>query len=302
MKRAATYIILLMLTMALNNAHSQELDCSVRVNSRQVEGSDKQVFTNMQKAIHEFMNNTQWSNYNFQIEERIECTFLFTINERIASDEFSGKLNVVVSRPVFGTSYNTSLLNWEDKDVHFYFLEDQPIEYSENAYTTNLAALLSFYANIVMGLDFDSFSKFGGTPFFEQAQNIVNMAQSDGERGWASFDSQKNRYWLAENYNNNSYAGIREANYIYHRQGLDKMQDNLDMGRSKILEAIELLERVNEQRPNLFVLQLFLEAKSDEIVNIFKEAPSMEKTKVVEIMKQLDPSNSSNYDKIMQEN
>lgn len=301
MKQAAIYLILFMFTMVLNG-QSQELDCSVRINSRQVEGSDKQVFTNMQKAIQEFMNNTKWTNYNFQIEERIECTFLFTINERIASDEFSGKLNVVVSRPVFGTSYNTSLLNWEDKAIHFYFIEDQPIEYSENAYTTNLAALLGFYANIVLGLDFDSFSKFGGTPFFEQAQNIVNMAQSDGERGWASFDSQKNRYWLAENYNNNSYAGIREANYMYHRQGLDKMQDNLDMGRSKILEAIELLERVNEQRPNLFIMQLFLEAKSDEIINIFKEASSMEKGKVVEIMKQLDPSNSSSYDKIMQEN
>lgn len=301
MKKAAFYLILFMFTMVLNG-QSQELDCSVRVNSRQVEGSDKQVFTNMQKAIHEFMNNTKWTNYNFQIQERIECTFLFTINERIASDEFAGKLNVVVSRPVFGTSYNTSLLNWEDKDIHFYFIEDQPIEYSENAYTTNLAAILGFYANIVLGLDFDSFSKFGGTPFFEQAQNIVNMAQSGGERGWSSFDSQKNRYWLAENYNNNSYAGIREANYMYHRLGLDKMQDNLDMGRTKIVEALELLERVNEQRPNLFIMQLFLEAKSDEIINIFKEASSMEKSKVVEIMKQLDPANSSNYDKIMQDN
>jgi len=301
MKKAAFYLILFVFTMVLNG-HSQELDCSVRVNSRQVEGSDKQVFTNMQKAIHEFMNNTKWTNYNFQIQERIECTFLFTISERIASDEFAGKLNVVVSRPVFGTSYNTSLLNWEDKDIHFYFVEDQPIEYSENAYTTNLAAILGFYANIVLGLDFDSFSKFGGTPFFEQAQNIVNMAQSGGERGWSSFDSQKNRYWLAENYNNNSYAGIREANYMYHRLGLDKMQDNLDMGRTKIVEALELLERVNEQRPNLFIMQLFLEAKSDEIINIFKEASSMEKSKVVEIMKQLDPANSSNYDKIMQDN
>ena len=301
MKKAAFYLILFMFTMVLNG-QSQELDCSVRVNSRQVEGSDKQVFTNMQKAIHEFMNNTKWTNYNFQIQERIEFTFLFTINERIASDEFAGKLNVVVSRPVFGTSYNTSLLNWEDKDIHFYFIEDQPIEYSENAYTTNLAAILGFYANIVLGLDFDSFSKFGGTPFFEQAQNIVNMAQSGGERGWSSFDSQKNRYWLAENYNNNSYAGIREANYMYHRLGLDKMQDNLDMGRTKIVEALELLERVNEQRPNLFIMQLFLEAKSDEIINIFKEASSMEKSKVVEIMKQLDPANSSNYDKIMQDN
>ena len=297
--KGALFSLLLMLSGTL---WAQELDCSVRVNSRQVEGSDKQVFTNMQKAIFEFMNNTKWTDYTFQVQERIECTFLFTINERIAADEFSGKLNVVVQRPVYGTSYNTPLLNWEDKDVHFYFVESQPIEYNENAYTTNLAALLSFYANIALGLDFDSFSKFGGTSYFEKAQNIVNMAQSDSERGWSSFDSQKNRYWLAENYTNNSYAGIREASYVYHRQGLDKMQDNVDIGRNKIVEAIELLKRGNEQRPNLFILQLFLEAKSDEIVEIFKEGTSMEKSKVVNIMKELDPSNSSEYDKIMQGN
>ncbi len=296
--------IILFLTVSLLTfpVLSQELDCNVRVNSRMVEGSDKEVFNNMQKAIFEFMNNTKWSDYDFQINERIECTFLFTINERIAADEFSGKLNVVVRRPVFGSSYNTPLLNWEDDNIHFYFIENQPIEFNENTYTTNLASILGFYANIILGLDFDSFSKFGGSEFFTRAQNIVSIAQSGNETGWSSFDSQKNRYWLAENYTNNSYAAIREASYIYHRQGLDKMQDNVDMGRSKIVEAIELLKVVNEQRPNLFILQLFLETKSDEIVNIFKEGTSMEKTTVVNIMKELDPANSTQYDKIMQDN
>ncbi len=281
---------------------AQELDCSVRVNSRMVEGSDKEVFNNMQKAIFEFMNNTKWSDYEFQINERIECTFLFTINDRISADEFSGKLNVVVRRPVFGSSYNTPLLNWEDKNIHFYFIENQPIEFNENTYTTNLASILGFYANIILGLDFDSYSKFGGSEFFTRAQNIVSIAQSGNETGWSSFDSQKNRYWLAENYTNNSYAAIREASYLYHRKGLDKMQDNVDMGRSKVVEAIELLKVVNEQRPNLFILQLFMEAKSDEIVDIFKEGTSMEKTTVVNIMKELDPANSTQYDKIMQDN
>lgn len=281
---------------------SQELDCSVRVNSRMVEGSDKEVFNNMQKAIFEFMNNTKWSDYKFQINERIECTFLFTINERISADEFSGKLNVVVRRPVFGSSYNTPLLNWEDKNIHFYFIENQPIEFNENTYTTNLASILGFYSNIILGLDFDSYSKFGGNEFFTRAQNIVSIAQSGNETGWSSFDSQKNRYWLAENYTNNSYAAIREASYLYHRKGLDKMQDNVDMGRSKVVEAIELLKVVNEQRPNLFILQLFMEAKSDEIVDIFKEGTSMEKSTVVNIMKELDPANSTQYDKIMQNN
>ncbi|HKK09236.1 MAG TPA: DUF4835 family protein [Bacteroidales bacterium] len=295
-------IILLFSVLLSTQVSAQELDCNVRVNSRMVEGSDKQVFNNMQKAIFEFMNNTKWTDYEFQINERVECTFLFTINERISADEFSGKLNVVVRRPVFGSSYNTPLLNWEDKNIHFYFIESQPIEFNENTYTTNLASILAFYSNIILGLDFDSFEKFGGTEFFTKAQNIVSIAQSGNETGWSSFDSQKNRYWLAENYTNNSYAAIREASYLYHRQGLDKMQDNVDIGRSKVVEAIELLKVVNEQRPNLFILKLFLEAKSDEIVDIFKEGTSMEKTTVVNILKELDPANSSQYDKIMQNN
>lgn len=281
---------------------AQELDCNVRINSRLVEGSDKQVFNNMQKAIFEFMNNTKWTNYDLQTNERIECTFLFTIDERIAADEFSGKLNVVARRPVFGTSYNTPLLNWEDKDIHFYFIESQPIEFNENTYTSNLSSILGFYANVILGLDFDSFSKFGGSEYFTKAQNIVSIAQSGSETGWSTFDSQKNRYWLAENYTNNSYAAIREASYVYHRLGLDKMQDNIDIGRGKVVEAIELLKLVNEQRPNLFILQLFIEAKSDEIVDIFKEGTSIEKTTVVNIMKELDPASSSQYDKIMQDN
>ncbi|MEA3503679.1 MAG: DUF4835 family protein [Bacteroidota bacterium] len=281
---------------------SQELDCSVRVNSRQVQGTDKQVFTTMQKAIFEFMNNTKWTGYNIKVQERIECTILFTITSRPSADEFIGRLNVVLRRPVFNTSYSTPLFNWVDNDVHFKYLEHEPIEFSENTYTSNLASICSFYAYLMIGLDFDSYSKFGGAPYFEKAQTIVSVAQNGNEKGWNSFDSQKNRYWLAENLLNNSYAGIRQASYLYHLKGLDKMQDNTDMGRSKITEAIELLQRVNEQRPNLFILKLFLEAKSDEIVNIYKKGSNMDKTKVVNILKDMDPANASEYQKILQNN
>jgi hypothetical protein len=254
----------------------------------------------MQDAIYEFMNNTKWTTYQYQINERIECTFLLTLNERLSSDEFSGQLNVVVRRPVYGTSYNTPLINWVDNDMHFHYIQQQQLEFNENTYSSNLTSILAFYAYVIIGLDFDSFSKFGGNLFFEKAQNIASIAESSNEKGWKSFDSQKNRYWIAENFNNNSYAAIREASYVYHRLGLDKMQDNIDMGRSKIVEAVELLQRVNEQRPNLFALQLFLDAKSEEIVNIFQEGSAMDKTKVVNILKEIDPANASNYDKIMQ--
>lgn len=300
--RVKIFIVSFFAFFLFNSLQSQELDCNVRVNTRQIEGTDKQVFETMQKAIFEFMNNTSFTNYPFKVGERIECTILLTISEWNRPDEFKGKLNIVARRPVFGTSYNTPLINWVDKDIQFDYVERQPIEFNENAFTSNLASLLSYYAYIFIGLDFDSFKKFGGTPFFETANNIVNLAQSSDRTGWKSFESRKNRYWLVENLMNNSYAGIREASYLYHRQGLDKMQDNLEMGRGKITEALELLQRVNEQRPNLFLLQLFIEAKSDELVNIYKKASNMQKTKAVNILKELDPANSSTYDQIMQGN
>lgn len=279
---------------------AQELKCSVNVNSQQVSGTDKEIFTNMQKDIYEFMNNQNWTGYTFNVEERIECTLQFTISERVSSDEFSGTLNIVIQRPIFNTSYDSPMINWVDSDVHFYYTENEPIEFVENSYTTELSAILGFYANFILGMDFDSFSKFGGTPYFEKAMDIANMAQSNGEAGW-EYAEEKNRYWLAENYTNNSYAAIREASYIYHRLGMDKMQDNADMGRSQVVEAIELLKVVNEQRPNLFILKLFTEAKSDEMISIFKQGTSMEKTTVVEILKTLDPTHSSDYDKIVQD-
>lgn len=284
-----------------NLVSSQELDCNVRVNSQQIEGTDKRVFEALQKSIFEFMNNKSFTNYQYKVGERIECTLLFTITNWNRPDEFSGKLNIVVERPVFGASYKTPLFNWVDKDIAFDYVEQQSIDFNENSFSSNLSSLLGFYAYFIIGLDFDSFKKFGGTPFLEKANNVMSLAQSSNRRGWKSFESRKNRYWLIENYLNNSYAGVREASYLYHRKGLDKMQDNLEMGRSKITEALELLEKVNQQRPNLFILQLFIETKSDELINIYKQASSMQKNKAVNILKEIDPANSSSYDKIMQE-
>ncbi|MCF8337960.1 MAG: DUF4835 family protein [Bacteroidales bacterium] len=295
-------IVVILFLFLAQLSKSQELDCNVRVNSRQVEGTNKQVFENLQKTIFEFMNTTSFTNQSFKVGERIECTLLFTITEWNRPDEFTGKLNIAIRRPVFNTSYNTPLFNWVDKNIKFTYVEQKPIEFNENAFTSNLASLLGYYAYFIIGLDFDSFKKFGGTPYFEKANNILSLAQSSNYKGWKSFESRKNRYWLIENYLNNSYAGVREASYLYHRKGLDKMQDNLEMGRSKITEALELLKRVNEQRPDLFILKLFIEAKTDELVNIYKKASSMQKNKAVEILKELDPANSSTYDQIKQEN
>ncbi|PID95513.1 MAG: DUF4835 domain-containing protein [Bacteroidetes bacterium] len=272
----------LMLTLVLlfdvMLVQSQELNCRIQVNQKQVQGTaDRMVFNSMQKAMYEFMNNTKWTGYKYRYDERIESTILLTIDRRISADEFEGRMTISVRRPIYGTSYNSPTFNWLDKDIHFTFLENEPLEFNENSYSSNLSSILAFYAYMIIGMDFDSFSKFGGTPFFEKAMNILNTAQSGNEKGWNAFDGQKNRYWLVENYLNNAYAAIREASYIYHLNGLDKMWDNLEMGRSKIVEAIELLKVVYNQRSDLFILQLFMQVKRDEIVNIFKKGTSLEK-------------------------
>ncbi len=295
-------ILLLSIVLFSWGLKAQEINCQVSVSARQVEGSEKEVFRTLQTAIYEFMNNRKWSPYSFQIEERIECTILINITERISTDEFKGTLNIVLRRPVFKTNYNSVMLNHVDRDFQFSYVEFEPLEFSETTFTSNLTSTLAFYTYIFLGLDFDSFQKFGGTPFYEKAQSIVNAAQNAAEPGWKAFEGTKNRYWLLENLTNSSYAPLREFLYKYHRQGLDMMFDNLETGRSNITEALKLLERANQERPGLFLTQLILEAKRDEIISIFSEAGPMEKPEVVNILKEIDPANSSKYQKIMSGN
>ncbi len=295
-------ILLLSIVLFSWGLKAQEINCQVSVSARQVEGSEKEVFRTLQTAIYEFMNNRKWSPYSFKIEERIECTILINITERISTDEFKGTLNIVLRRPVFKTNYNSVMLNHVDRDFQFSYVEFEPLEFSETTFTSNLTSTLAFYTYIFLGLDFDSFQKFGGTPFYEKAQSIVNAAQNAAEPGWKAFEGTKNRYWLLENLTNSSYAPLREFLYKYHRQGLDMMFDNLETGRSNIAEALKLLERANQERPGLFLTQLILEAKRDEIISIFSEAGPMEKPEVVNILKEIDPANSSKYQKIMSGN
>jgi hypothetical protein len=278
---------------------AQEFYCTVQVSTPQIRGTDRKVFETMQKAIFEFINNKTWSNYTFKNEERIECTILITISERISIDEFKGTINLVLRRPIFKTSYNSVLLNYIDKSFVFDYAEYEPLEFSENTFTSNLTSVIAYYINIFLGLEFDSFTLYGGTPFYEKAQAIVNAAQNTNEKGWKAYESQKNRYWLVENLLNPSYSSLRKFIYEYHRKGLDIMSEKAENGRKKIGESINYLKQVNEEKPGLFLLQLILDAKRDEIINIFSEGAPMENTKVVNILKEIDPSNSSKYQKIL---
>ncbi|MDT8393515.1 MAG: DUF4835 family protein [Bacteroidales bacterium] len=280
-------------------AKSQELYCNVQINHQQVEGTDKKVFETLRTAIYEFMNNRQWTNYNFEITERIECSILLNITNRVSTDEFTAELNMALKRPVYNSAYNSTLLNYVDKNFRFTYVEYQPLEFAENTYYSNLTSVLAFYAYMFIGLDFDSFTLYGGTPFFEKAENVVSVAQSSGETGWKSFDSEKNRFWMVENIMNPSYQPVRRFFYEYHRLGLDVMYDDSQKGRAAIIKSIEHLTRVKDNYPNLFILQLIMDAKGDEMVNVFSEGSTTEKARGSNMLIKLDPSNASKYEEIM---
>ncbi|KAF0198636.1 MAG: hypothetical protein FD166_1277 [Bacteroidetes bacterium] len=289
----------LSMSIAAMAAFAQEFNVTVQVTSPQVEGTEKKIFETLQQDLYDFVNNRKWTNYQYKPEERIEGTILITVSNR-SGEDFTAKMNVALRRPVYKSSYNTALLNYIDKDFEFKYVEFQSLEYADNVFTSNLTSTIAYYLYVFLGLDGDSFARNGGSPYFAQAQGIVNMGQNAREKGWKAFESQKNRYWLIENLTNPTYASVREAMYKYHRLGLDQMSDDVETGRVAINESLELLRKANRERPGLFILQLFLEAKRDEIVNIYSGASPMDKTKAVNILKEIDPANSSKYQKILE--
>ncbi len=294
-------ILTILIVCTFQVLKSQEFECSVQVSAPQIQQTNRDKFQELRKGLYEFVNERHWTSYSYKIDERIECTIGITITQEVSSDEFKAKINLVLKRPVYGTSYLTNLLNYQDNDFEFQWQEGQPLEYNDNSFTTNLTATIAYYIYIFLGMDFDSFSPLGGNPYFEKAQNIVNMAQSAREKGWKAYESMKNRYWLSENIMNSSYSNIRKAMYEYHRKGLDLMQDNIEKGRAGVLNSLEMLQRAHREKPRLFLMQLVLEAKKDELINIFSQASQMDKTKAVNILKEIDPSNANSYQKILTE-
>ncbi len=273
----------------------QELQCSVSVVSKGVQGTNKSTYENMQNAIREFMNNQIWTDNVFSTEERIQCSILINITKAISATEFQGTIQVQARRPVYNSGYNTTLLNYLDQDFQFEYEAFQPLEYNPTNIGSNLISVLAFYANIILALDYDSFSKYGGTKYFEQAEKIVSMNQNSDVEGWKSYESKRNRYWMTENFLNAQHRPLREPFYLYHRQGLDYMSEDATKGRREIVTALEKLPKVYRQRAATFAMQLFFDAKSDEIINIFSEGFPTEKKRVLEVLTEVDPSNGSAY-------
>ena len=297
MKKYLLYILVFGFTI---NVNAQELLCNIRVNSSQVQTSDRKIFQTMQTSIYEFVNNKKWTTTNVQNEERIECTIMINISKQISNDEFEGSLQIQSTRPVFGTSYKSTLFNYLDNNFKFKYAEYQSLEFSDATHMSNLTSVLAFYVNIILGLDFATFSEDSGYEYFNIAQRIVSNAQNAPEPGWKAFESDKNRYWLAQDLMDQRYSDFHMCMYRYHRYGLDILNDDSDKARYEITEALESLKSIYRNNPSAFILKIFFDAKSDEIINIYSEAFPNEKARIVKTLIEIDPSNSTSYQAITQ--
>lgn len=282
----------------LTGSFAQELNCTVQVLAPQIQNVDKKVFESLQTSIFEFMNNTRWTSDVFKNDERIECSISINLAQQVSQGEYKGTLQVQSRRPTYKTSYNSPILNYNDNDFSFKYLEFQQLEFSENTFTSNLTSVLAFYAYMIIGMDYDSFAPEGGTQFYARAQTIVNNAQNATETGWKAFEGNKNRYWFVQNMLDQNFKPIRQALYGYHRLGLDIMNGDIEAGRGEIFTSIEQLQKVYNVVPNSYLMQIFFNAKSDEIINIFSEAFPDIRAKIVPILTLIDPGNSSKYQRI----
>lgn len=297
-KRALIFIFIIQTSFVF----SQELICNVNVTSNKIQSSDKQKFITLKTSIREFMNNRKWTNEVFKDDERIECNISINILEELSTDQYKASINIQSSRPIFNSSYYSPLLSYIDEEFNFRYTEHQTLEFNENSYISNLTSVLAFYAYVIIGLDYYTFSSEGGAPYLQKAKDIVTNSQNSAEKGWKAFESSKNRYWLAEELLDAKYIDFRSCLYNYHRFGLDKMYDDSEKGRMAVTESLEYLKKVRRQNPTAFILRIFFDAKSSEIANIYSKAFQDEKSRVVNLLTDLDPSNISKYNKIKESN
>lgn len=280
-------------------ATAQEFNFKVEFNTQQVQNYDPSVVTSLKTAITEFLNNRKWTNYNFKPQERIECTLLFNIQQIVGSDQFTGTFNIILERPVYHSDYHSPLLNMIDKDVRFRYTPSQNMNFVENSYSNNLTSILAYYAYMILGVDFDTFSPDGGTPYYQKAMSVVQSAQNSSDPGWQSVESSKNRYHFVEQIMNRAYEPLRQFLYQYHRLGLDVMADNAEEGRKNILASLQDLKQVYEKRPGLYDLQLIMDAKRDELIKMFSQAPENDKNQMVATLSLIDPANGNRYREIL---
>ncbi len=295
------FLPLLFLLSIILCLHAQELNVSVSVNHPATQNTDPQVFKDLETTITEFLNTQKWTEDVFEPEERIEANVQINITDELSATEFKADVLIQSIRPVYGGDYQTVLLSHADKGVVFTYEQFQPLVYTKNIFIDNLTSVLSFYAYIIIGLDYDSFSPFGGDPYFQTAQDIVNnvpSSQTSKYKGWRSLDGNRNRFWIIENLLNPRVRPLRQSLYDYHRLGLDTMHENVETGRSIVATALEAIGSVHKDMPTGMIIQLFTNAKRNEVVEIFKKGDRQQKTKIKQLMTKMDASNATKYREI----
>lgn len=294
------YALIIILFLAAGISQAQELNCTVSINATQIQTTDRGVFRDMKTAIEQFMNSRKWSTDAYKPHEKIACSILITITRMPSIGSFAASVQVQSARPVFNTNYSSLVFNFADRDWEFEYIESLPLEYNDNTYTTNLTSLLAFYAYLIIGVDYDTFSELGGSPYFQKAQQVVNNSQQSGRTGWQSLGSNRNRYWIVENFNNSQMTDLRKAIYSYHRLGLDIFDKDPDKSRDVILKGLRDLKKVRDINPNAILLISFFDAKGKELANIFSTGNIQVRREAYDIITFIDPSNRSNYSKIVE--
>ena len=291
-----TFILISLFTLVFT-AHSQDLNCTVQVRTDNIQATNKDIFEELQNAISQFMNQRKWISDKVLQQEKINCNMILNITS-YDIDEFSANVSISSSRPVYGTTYNTPMFNHYDQEFYFKYAPFQNLEYQENANVNSLTTLLAFYANIIIGLDFDSFHPEGGSAYFNKALQIRNVAQNTA--GWNPSDGRgnRNKYYIIDNLLDDRFKPLRSAYYQYHMKGLDLMKNDNDAARKEIFSSLEKIRTIQQQLPNAVMFKIFFNTKREELINVFKQADPGMKNRVVELLGLMDPSNRDDYEKI----
>jgi hypothetical protein len=291
------------LFLMFSNLNAQELNCQVSIvidAKLEITSVEREILDQLENTIYEFMNNTSWTKDDFTVEERINCNVQLQIEEIPSTGTFKGSMQVQSSRPALNSSYNTTIFNFQDKDIAFSYTRNAALIFTPNQYKDNLTSLLAFYAFYVIGMDYDTFSHSGGTKYFQKAQQVVVDAQISGAPGWKSNErGKRNRYWLVNNILQEFFYPLRDCLYLYHRTGIDELYNDVNQGRKAVYIALEKLTKVSARRPNSMNVLNFVQAKSNEIKNLYAEAEAREKNQIVNLLKRLDPTNSSKHQEIL---
>ena len=282
---------------------AQELNCRVVVNAQQIQTTERNIFSDMETSFTQFLNNRKWTDDEFSSEERINCNIILTMdpNESTPSaGRWGASVQILSSRPVYNASYETVVFNFADRDWQFEYVQSQPLQFNENSFTSNITSLLAYYAYTIIGMDYDSFSELGGTRYFQIGNQIVSNAQNSNYSGWTQFNSVRNRYWLSENLMGSNFEPLRKAVYEYHLKGLDVFQEDPEAARNNILNGLKYIQTANRSRPRSILTITFLDAKAEELSQIFKDGNPTQKKESYEILSKLDPSKSDTFKKIIE--